>query len=44
MAKVEGSNPFIRFMQSPWISGGFGFCAFWVGWDEGFWSVDSRSG
>src|SRR5271157_5824556 len=23
MAKVEGSNPFIRFIQNPWISGGF---------------------
>jgi hypothetical protein len=26
MAKVEGSNPFIRFKQNPRISGGF--CSF----------------
>jgi len=24
MAKVEGSNPFIRFRQNPWKFGGFG--------------------
>jgi hypothetical protein len=26
MAKVEGSNPFIRFTQNPRISGGFVVC------------------